>query len=50
MQTLNAHLATLVKTGRIAYAAGLEACTDHTDFETLAGGVPRRPTTVTEWQ
>ena len=28
MQTLNAHLAALVRAGRISYDAGLEACTD----------------------
>jgi twitching motility protein PilT len=41
MQTLNAHLAGLVKSGRISYAAGLEACTNRADFETLAGGMGR---------
>jgi len=47
MQTLNAHLAGLVRAGRISYAAGLEACTNKADFETLAGG-PGRP--APSWQ
>ena len=37
MQTLNANLAALVRAGRISYDAGLEACTNRADFETLAG-------------
>jgi twitching motility protein PilT len=47
MQTLNAHLANLVRSGKISYAAGLEACTNRADFETLAGG-PGRP--APSWQ
>jgi len=43
MQTLNAHLAALVKAGRITYAAGLDACTNRADFETLAGPGHNRP-------
>ena len=43
MQTLNAHLAALVKAGRISYGAGLEACTNRADFETLAGLGPATP-------
>jgi twitching motility protein PilT len=43
MQTLNSHLADLVKAGRITYAAGLEACTNRADFETLAGSSANRP-------
>ncbi len=35
MQTLNAHLATLVKAGRIDYDAGLEHCTNRADYDTL---------------
>jgi twitching motility protein PilT len=48
MQTLNAHLASLVKAGHITYAAGLEACTNRADFETLAGSSVNRPTPT--WQ
>ncbi len=46
MQTLNANLAALVRAGRISYDAGLEACTNRADFETLAG----RRAPVTSWQ
>jgi twitching motility protein PilT len=35
MQTLNAHLASLVKSGRISFNAGLEHCSNRADFETL---------------
>jgi twitching motility protein PilT len=40
MQTLNADLAGLVKTGRISYEAGVEHCSNRADFDTLvtAGG------------
>ena len=48
MQTLNAHLAALVKAGKISYTAGLEACTNRADFETLAGSTAARATT--SWQ
>jgi twitching motility protein PilT len=49
MQTLNSHLASLVKAGRITYEAGLEHCSNRADFETLAGsGVTR--TTTSGWQ
>ena len=37
MQTLNAHLAALVKTGKITYEAGVESCSNRTDFDTLVG-------------
>ncbi len=47
MQTLNSHLAALVKSGRITYDAGLEACTNRADFETLAGSSAQR---ATSWQ
>ncbi|GAB3781042.1 type IV pilus twitching motility protein PilT [Nocardioides ungokensis] len=47
MQTLNAHLASLVRSGQISFAAGLEACTNRADFETLAGSAAQRPTS---WQ
>lgn len=42
MQTLNSHLAALVKTGRITYEAGLEHCTNRADFETLVGSTVTR--------
>ncbi|MCW2773923.1 MAG: twitching motility protein [Nocardioides sp.] len=42
MQTLNAHLAALVKTGRISYEAGLEHCTNRSDFDTLVGSTVTR--------
>ena len=35
MQTLNSHLASLVKSGRITYQAGVENCSNRADFETL---------------
>jgi twitching motility protein PilT len=35
MQTLNAHLAALVKAGRITYEAGLEHCSNRADYDTL---------------
>jgi twitching motility protein PilT len=40
MQTLNADLAGLVKTGRISYETGVENCSNRADFDTLvnAGG------------
>jgi twitching motility protein PilT len=42
MQTMNGHLAELVRAGRITYEAGLEHCTDRSDYETLVGsGVTR---------
>lgn len=37
MQTLNAHLASLVKAGRISYDAGLEHCSNRDDYVTLVG-------------
>ncbi|MFC7494330.1 MULTISPECIES: type IV pilus twitching motility protein PilT [unclassified Nocardioides] len=44
MQTLNAHLAALVRAGRITFAAGLEHCSNRDDFETLVGpAVTRSP-------
>jgi twitching motility protein PilT len=46
MQTLNAHLAGLVKAGRISYEAGVEHCSNREDFDTLVGagsaGAPAR--------
>jgi twitching motility protein PilT len=42
MQTLNAHLASLVKTGRITFEAGLEHCSNRSDFETLVGSTAQR--------
>jgi len=38
MQTLNAHLAQLVRAGRITQAAGEEYCSNVADFVTLLGG------------
>ena len=35
MQTLNAHLAGLVKAGRITYEAGVEHCSNRADYDTL---------------
>jgi len=43
MQTLNAHLADLVKAGRISYQTGLENCSNRDDYETLVGSTARRP-------
>jgi len=42
MQTLNAHLAALVKQGRISYAMGLESCTNRADYDTLVGSTAAR--------
>jgi twitching motility protein PilT len=42
MQTMNAHLASLVKTGRITFEAGLEHCSNRADFETLVGSSVQR--------
>ncbi len=42
MQTLNAHLAGLVQAGRITYEAGLENCSDRSDFDTLVGSSATR--------
>lgn len=44
MQTLNAHLAALVKSGRITYDAGLEHCSNRADFDTLVGSTVQRAT------
>jgi twitching motility protein PilT len=49
MQTLNAHLAVLVKTGQISYQAGLEHCSNRPDFDTLVGSTPTS-VTPTSWQ
>ncbi|MEU4608244.1 type IV pilus twitching motility protein PilT [Kribbella sp. NPDC023972] len=43
MQTLNAHLAQLVKAGRISYETGLDNCSNRADFDTLVGSGARRP-------
>ncbi|HYU86351.1 MAG TPA: type IV pilus twitching motility protein PilT [Kribbellaceae bacterium] len=43
MQTLNAHLADLVKAGRISYQTGLENCSNRDDYDTLVGSSARRP-------
>jgi len=42
MQTLNSHLADLVKAGRVAYEAGLENCSNREDFATLVGSSAQR--------
>jgi twitching motility protein PilT len=47
MQTLNAHLAALVRAGRISYEAGLETCSDKADFETLCASTAR---STSSWQ
>jgi twitching motility protein PilT len=49
MQTLNAHLAALVKAGRITYEAGLEHCSNRADYETLVGSNVTRATS-SGWQ
>jgi twitching motility protein PilT len=49
MQTLNGHLAGLVKAGRITYEAGLDNCTDRSDYETLVGSNVTRATS-SGWQ
>jgi twitching motility protein PilT len=43
MQTLNAHLADLVRAHRITLETGLEHCTNREDLLTLAGAQHRRP-------
>lgn len=48
MQTLNAHLAALVKANRITYEAGVEHCSNRADFDTLVGSTVQRATTG--WQ
>jgi twitching motility protein PilT len=42
MQTLNSHLAALVKSGRISNQTGLENCTNRDDFNTLVGSSVQR--------
>jgi twitching motility protein PilT len=49
MQTLNSHLAELVKAGRISYQTGLEHCTNRNDFDTLVGSSARRMS-APNWQ
>lgn len=48
MQTMNAHLAALVKTGRITFEAGLEHCSNRADFTTLCGSTA--PRAVATWK
>jgi twitching motility protein PilT len=43
MQTLNAHLADLVRTNRITMNEAIEHCTDRGDLLTLTGSTLRRP-------
>jgi len=51
MQTLNSHLADLVKAGRITYQGGMEHCSNHADFETLVGsGAQRGQAPKAGWQ
>jgi twitching motility protein PilT len=45
MQTLNGHLADLVKTGRITMQEAMEHCTNKDDLITLTGSTLRRPPT-----
>jgi twitching motility protein PilT len=47
MQTLNAHLASLVKSGTISYEAGLEQCSNQADYDTLVGSTAQRSTAST---
>ncbi len=49
MQTLNAHLAALVKAGRISYEAGIENCSNLADFDTLVTSEAARRATAS-WQ
>ena len=49
MQTLNSHLAALVKAGTVSYQTALEASTNHADFQTLVGSTTRRTTQTAEW-
>jgi len=49
MQTLNAHLATLVKNGRISYEQGVEHCSNRADFDTLVGSTAQS-TAGRSWQ
>jgi len=49
MQTLNSHLADLVKTGRISYDAGLESCSNRADFDTLVAS-SAQSLTPKSWQ
>jgi twitching motility protein PilT len=46
MQTLNSHLAALVKAGRISFEAGLENCTNRADYETLVSSSVGRNSTA----
>ena len=48
MQTLNSHLAALVKAGRITFEAGLENCTNRADYETLVSSSVSR-TSSASW-
>jgi twitching motility protein PilT len=49
MQTLNAHLAALVKAGRISYEEGLEHCSNRQDFDTLVGSSARSASSGQSW-
>jgi twitching motility protein PilT len=50
MQTLNAHLAALVKSGRISFAEGLEHCSNREDYVTLIGSSDSRDSGAPSWR
>jgi twitching motility protein PilT len=50
MQTLNAHLAALVKAGRISFAEGLEHCSNREDYVTLIGSNASRDGGAQPWR
>jgi len=50
MQTINAHLAALVRSGRISYAEGLEHCSNKEDYVTLIGSSASRGAGAQSWR
>jgi twitching motility protein PilT len=50
MQTLNAHLAQLVRSGRISREEGLEHCSNRDDFLTLVGASSAASSTASSWR
>jgi twitching motility protein PilT len=48
MQTLNSHLANLVKSGHITYEAGVGQCSNRADFDTLVSS--EAPAAKQEWR
>jgi twitching motility protein PilT len=50
MQTINAHLAALVRSGRISYAEGLEHCSNREDYVTLIGSSASRGAGAQSWR